>query len=367
MKVYNVLSSIPAVKGKFTLKILFVAFVGIHIPLFAIIGYLVVSALDAEGAWTIGLLTLGFTLLATIATLLVLNSLLQPVLKAKKALNDYIKYSKVPNLPTNYNDEAGVLMRDIQLAINTLEEYEERRLSSLQLLSHDLQSPLRTTLGILDFVKEEKDPEFIKEHHLLIEESLQSHLSELEALLKELKDSRKAGMESVELKECSLTDLFTAVEKRFAMALSQKELKLELQNDLDVLKVPQSPLHKSIINIISNAIKYSEPSSIIKLSTKLKGDFLYISIKDHGEGFDPEDTSKIFQYDLSLRKIGEAQKENSHGVGLHLCQALMNKAGGEIRAFSEGKGKGATFTIKCPVEKLKGQANHNREERSFSL
>jgi len=367
MKVYNVLSSIPAIKDKFTLKILFVAFVGIHIPLFAIIGYLVVSALDAEGAWTIGLLTLGFTLLATIATLLVLNSLLQPVLTAKKALNDYIKYSKVPSLPTNYNDEAGVLMRDIQLAINTLEEYEERRLSSLQLLSHDLQSPLRTTLGILDFVKEEKDPAFIKEHHQLIEESLQSHLHELEALLKELKDSRKAGMERAEVKDCYLPDLFEAVKKRFAMALNQNDLELQVKNEIDRVTLPQSPIHKSLINVLSNAIKYSHEGSKIELSTKLKDHFLYISIKDHGEGFDPEDTSKIFQYDLSLRKLGEAEKANSHGVGLHLCQALMNKAGGEIRAFSEGKGKGATFTIKCPVDSDKNSEHQSKADRSLSL
>lgn len=359
MKIYTLLSTIPAIKEKFTLKILFVAFVGIHIPLFAIIGYLVVSTLDNEGAWTIGLLTLGFTFLATVLTLIVLNSLLKPVMQAKNALNDYIRFAKIPNLPTDYQDEAGVLMRDIQKAINTLEEFEERRLSSLQLLSHDLQSPLRTTLGILDFVKEEKDPEFIREHHQLIEESLQSQLSDLEELLRELKNSRKSSLEKVEIKQLNLNDFLQAVKKRFAPSLEQKDLKLQIENTIEEVMLPKSVLQKCVTNVLSNAIKYSPEAGEIKLSTNNSKGFLNIVVNDEGVGFAPEDTAKIFQYDMSLRKLSDAKKEHSNGVGLHLCQTLLNKAGGEITAHSEGLGKGATFSIKVPIGVLR---NYNPVE-----
>ncbi len=341
MKIYRLLSNMPAIKNRFTLKILFVAFVGIHIPLFAIIGYLLISTLEGQGAWTIGILTLVFTLLATAITLWVLNSLLQPVIRSKQALNNYIKYAKLPNLPTNYTDKAGVLMRDVQQAIDTLEKYEERRLSSLQLLSHDLQSPLRTTLGIIDFLKREEDPDLIREHHLLIEESLQSHLAELEALLEDLKEGRKASLEVVGRREMDLDLVLKSLEKRFRPAIVQKGLSLEIENRVQQVQIPEFAIKNSLINILGNAIKYSEPKGKISIRTKIEKERLQIAIKDEGIGFDPEEVNQIFQYDYSLRKIGEEHDKHSHGVGLNLCQALMNKSGGQIKAFSDGPGKGA--------------------------
>ncbi len=351
MKTYKLLSCIPAIKNKFTLKILFVAFVGIHVPLFAIIAYLSFSKLDAEDAWTIALLTLGFTLLATLITLFVLNSLLKPVMRAKQALNKYIKFAKVSDLPMNYTDEAGVLMHDVQTAINALEAHEERKLASLQLLSHDLQSPLRTTLGILDFIKEEKDPEFVKEHHLLIEESLQNQLSELEQVLSDLKKRRKTAEEHAEFEEIEMDKLWSDLQKRFSFALEKKNLRLQIASDVNQAILPLTAVQKSLNNIMSNAIKFSEEAGTLKLNcSKQNRNEIHISLKDEGKGFNPSDVAKIFQYDLSLAELSEVKESHSNGIGLSLCQTLMNNVGGEIIAQSEGPGKGATFTLVVPIK-----------------
>ncbi|MBO6759756.1 MAG: hypothetical protein JJ909_02110, partial [Roseivirga sp.] len=85
MRTYTFLSRVPVLQNRFTLKILAVAFVGIHIPLFAIIGYLLITHLPPETATPIAILTLLFTLIATGITLLILTKLLKPVMLAKRA------------------------------------------------------------------------------------------------------------------------------------------------------------------------------------------------------------------------------------------------------------------------------------------
>lgn len=111
MRFYHLLSGLPFFKKSFSLKILFIAFIGIHIPLFGIIGYLLSSDIENISAWSIVIFTLLFTLFATGVTLIILNRLLKPVLLAKDALIEFKEYSKLPNLPTEYIDEGGVLMR----------------------------------------------------------------------------------------------------------------------------------------------------------------------------------------------------------------------------------------------------------------
>lgn len=353
MRTYHLLSRVPFLKNHFNLKILFVAFVGIHIPLFAIIAYLVGSQLEADKAWLIGALTLVFTLLATLGTLLILNGLLKPVLLAKKSLNNYIRFAKPSNLPKVYTDEAGVLMQDIQKAIEALESLDQQQLEALQLLSHDLQSPLRTALGILNFVKDEKDQDFVREHHNLIEESLQGHLKELEALLEELKSLRLAGDTDTPIQSVSLKEWLNRTQERFKNGVQERSMHLQIHNEIDELEIPLKAAKKSLNNIISNAIKYGEPGSTIELETQLEDSKLSISVKNQGRGFKPEDAAKIFKYNLSLAQSQEAEAEDSHGVGLSLCQSMMHRAGGMITAHSDGLGLGATFGLIMPCKVIK--------------
>lgn len=102
---------------------------------------------------------------------------------------------------------------------------------------------------------------------------------------------------------------------------------------------------------MSNAIKFSEVGGTIKLQARAeKKDQIHISLKDEGQGFNPSDVAKIFQYDLSLAKLSKTKEGHSNGIGLSLCQTLMNNVGGEIIAHSEGPGKGATFTLVVPIK-----------------
>lgn len=113
-------------------KIMAMAFIGVHVPLLAVIGY---YALDTATEWRPAVVIIGVALAATLigtgATLLVLHLLLQPVLMTANGLRRYRLQRQLPGLPTGFKDEAGMLMADaertlgeLDLAIDKLSNYD---------------------------------------------------------------------------------------------------------------------------------------------------------------------------------------------------------------------------------------------------
>ena len=168
MKTYDSLSKLPFLK-KYSYKFLFVAFLGIHVPLLGILFYtMFVSNITTT---TIVLVVLGLTLGATGLTLTILNNLLEPIIKGEKALKDYVQHNRVPDLPTTYNDEVGEVLKNIQFTIECLDEVDRERQSVTELISHDLRTPVLQSIEIIKFLKEEgDDPEKRLEHLNILSE-----------------------------------------------------------------------------------------------------------------------------------------------------------------------------------------------------
>lgn len=122
MKLYHNLSQISFLKRNYAFKFLFVAFIGIHIPLIGILFFVLYSD-HTVSATSILIFSLIMTLLATLVTLLVLKQLIKPISIASKSLDDYRNNRKLSVLPTEYKDEAGLLMCNIQESIYESESF----------------------------------------------------------------------------------------------------------------------------------------------------------------------------------------------------------------------------------------------------
>lgn len=349
MKSYSFLSKIPFLKRSFTLKTFFIAFVGTHIPLVGIILFLLSSPQAQQNPLWMGGLTLVLTLVATGITLYALNGLLQPILTTNQALKNYINHSKIPTLPSQHTDEVGQLMSDVQSTILKLEEFEEQRLSSVQLLSHDLQRPAKNVLGLIEVLKIDQSPENIKSSLDLMEQSIRSQIAEMEYLINSIKKKKNNLQNEIEVSVIRLDDFFQKINDKFRLSLREKNLDLSISGDTSShIEVAELPLYRSAINVLSNAIKYSPNHKTIAIQSTVCNQFIRLSITDKGDGFSPKDKDKIFKYNATLDRNFNA-KEDSHGIGLHLCQKLVSRAKGEITAHSDGAGLGATFTIKLPI------------------
>lgn len=140
MKLYRSLSRIPLLK-KYTAKFMFVAFLGIHIPLFGVIGVLIASSGTTVNKIAIFLLTLGLTLLATTITLFILNALVEPLKETQQSLSNYLKTKTMPGLPQDMTDEMGLLMRDVSTVVNVLHNSIDEKDRLIKTLSTDLKMP----------------------------------------------------------------------------------------------------------------------------------------------------------------------------------------------------------------------------------
>jgi signal transduction histidine kinase len=95
------------------------------------------------------------------------------------------------------------------------------------------------------------------------------------------------------------------------------------------------------MNLIANAIKFSNGKPVIHIYSETKGDKVIIYVKDNGIGMDESDTSKIFNPFQRLH--GKSEYEGS-GIGLSICKRIVELHGGKISVESK-KGEGSTFKI----------------------
>ncbi|WP_332914228.1 hypothetical protein [Algoriphagus boritolerans] len=141
MKIYQLLSGLSFLK-KIFLQIPVYRISGYSHSLIGMLIYVVLSDRRPVSQAEMLLLILILTLLATAATLYILNRLLEPLIVSKNALEAYINTRTLPNLPVGFKDEAGILMQKVQTALMSMDEFVQAKQDMITLLSHDLRAPI---------------------------------------------------------------------------------------------------------------------------------------------------------------------------------------------------------------------------------
>lgn len=129
------------------------------------------------------------------------------------------------------------------------------------------------------------------------------------------------------------------------VGLSGSTVMLDVDPEADtVVKGDAESLHVIFDNIIDNAVKYGGDDLRLILKVRTEGRRGVVEISDNGPGFDPEMKENIFK---AFSRLGNELPRGQHGtgMGLHISRQLARTMGGNLTAFSEGKGKGATFTL----------------------
>lgn len=345
--VYHYFSKNGFLSSNYTMKFLFIAFIGVHIPLIVLIAAIVFEWLPLKG-WNIILIALLATLMATGATLYLLRGLLWPLHEAKKALSDYTGKKVVPSLPLHYPDEAGQLLNQVQVTIDSMDALLRERKDLLTLLSHDLRAPFASISQISGLLATETDPENIKKYAGIILKTAGEQLCFIEDMVMILKNDSTEPISYVfeSKKVCEVISLAIATQQA---AAASKQIQITT-HDLPTVFVKCNIrlLAQALSNIISNAIKFSYRGGEIIVKIHLFSGHVHILIADKGIGFESGKAELIFQKFTAEGKTG-TEGEISAGVGLYLTRKVIQNHGGMIAAFSEGKNKGAVFTIQLPI------------------
>jgi PAS domain S-box-containing protein len=144
------------------------------------------------------------------------------------------------------------------------------------------------------------------------------------------------------------------------------DIATKLSPDLGTATFDPTRLQQIVWNLLSNAIKFTPKKGIVELSAKRTASHLQISVRDSGEGIDLEFLPHVFE---AFRQA-ESPSTRVHGglgLGLSIVRYLAEAHGGMVSAESEGRGKGACFTVTLPIRALrlsKDELQKSDEERS---
>lgn len=345
MKLYHNLSQISFLKKSYAFKFLFVAFIGIHIPLIGIL-FFVLYYNHSISPTSILVFSLIMTLLATLITLLVLNQLIKPISIASKSLDDYRNNRKLSLLPTEYTDEAGLLLCNIQESIYEAESFINEKQDLIYMLSHDLKNFAGNPQGLAKLIISENPSDSIRQLAELICESTNLQFRYIENFIKLLQEQDRVVKNNQEIRTIVFPSILPFINKQVEQRLIEKNIKLSISLELVEAKLvlDEGLLVQVLVNLISNAIKFSYFDSEIKVRIYNENSKLIITVTDKGIGFDKNQIEELFKKFTTMSRLGTAN-ESSTGIGLYLCKKIIEKNKGTLNAISEGKNKGAEFRI----------------------
>ncbi|WP_367754291.1 sensor histidine kinase [Flavobacterium sp. WC2430] len=345
MYFYKKLSRISFLSKSYAFKFLFVAFIGIHIPLIGLLFFVLYGNFSISPN-AILIFALLMTLSASGVTLAILKQLIKPIEVASRALRNYKKERKMPKLPVIYYDEAGFLMRNIQETILEHEKFIVEKQDLVYLLSHDLKNFAGQPQLLARLILDANPTNEIKELAELIYQSSNQQFMYIENFLKLLKEQDAVLKTSPDSKTILFKPLIAAVETQVKQLLDIKKIKLIVSIDIQetTLLIEEELLIRVLVNLIDNAIKFSYSKSEVNLKVYSENAKLIISIADRGIGFNQNQIGELFKKFTKMSKLGTSN-EGSTGIGLYLCRNIIEKNHGQLTATSEGQNKGATFTI----------------------
>ena len=140
----------------------------------------------------------------------------------------------------------------------------------------------------------------------------------------------------------------------------------EIANGAEPVFADAERIQQVLWNLLSNAIKFSERGQEVQVECGRVGAHFQISIRDRGEGIDPEFIPYVFER-FTQADASATRKHGGLGLGLAIVRHIVESHGGTVMAYSRGKGQGATFTVQLPVPALQKDSGVPPESATASL
>ncbi len=240
-------------------------------------------------------------------------------------------------------------------ANTALKEANQLKSELLAIAAHDLKNPLTAILDLVQGVLATLDKHQQERMLYLIIEFVERMLGSIEKVLE--MSEIESGNITLNRKKVDVGQLAMLIVASYEHRAAKKriEIKEEIADNIIVF-VDEDRLREIVDNLISNAIKYSYPEKTIcvRVARCERGEKItdtpvaQISVSDEGQGFSEEEKNRLFQrfQRLSAKPTGG---ESSTGLGLSIVKQLVEMHSGAIWAHSNGKDKGAIFTIELPL------------------
>ena len=228
---------------------------------------------------------------------------------------------------------------------------ERLRANLLRSISHDLRTPLTSISGNASILMSDGDHFDEETKHQLYTDIYDDSIWLIELVenllaISKIEDNHMNMQFTTEVLDEVLMAALEHVDRR----KSEHRMVVNNSDELLLIKMDARLIVQVIINVVNNAIKYTQQGSVITISTEKQGDKAIIQIADNGPGVGDDEKDRIFEM-FYCGSGQSADSQRSLGLGLALCKSIITAHGGEI-SVSDNVPCGAIFTITLPLEEV---------------
>jgi signal transduction histidine kinase len=245
----------------------------------------------------------------------------------------------------NLSESAGYI-----LLLKNITKYEKRDLAKTNLIatiSHQLKTPLSSINLSIKLLEDNRIGGLNKEQSELLE-SIKLHSSRILNLVNEVLDFAQVetGHVRLKIKSASINDIIELSTFAVLMMLNEKEINLELMipENLSNVKCDLEKTVWIVVNLLSNAIRYSSKKGTISIEAKQEKQCVRISVKDDGPGISEHEQNRIFEKYVKSK----TEPAKGTGLGLAIAKEFVEVQGGIIGVEST-PGEGSTFYFTLPI------------------
>lgn len=266
--------------------------------------------------------------------------IVKPIKRLAQATRTIAEGNYHVEINVNRHDEIGTLAKDFSVMAKSLSKTEEKRQEFVSNVSHEIQSPLTSINGFSQALRESDLPENLRDEYLGIIEKESKRLSLLSKQLLTLSflDSED---EQNDWLRCNVNSQLKEVVQTLTYQWEEKEIAVQL--DMEDVWIWGDPkmLQQVWMNLITNAIHYTEQGGTIWIEARQAKHDVIISVKDTGIGIKTENIPYLFE---RFYKVDQARvrTDNSTGLGLAIVKRIIELHNGTIQVDSE-EGVGTTF------------------------
>ncbi|ASC94686.1 sensor histidine kinase [Sulfurospirillum diekertiae] len=213
-------------------------------------------------------------------------------------------------------------------------------------ISHDLRTPLASILGMVSMLK--TDETWLDEKKRVIISQVILSAKKMERLMNNLLDSARFESHKVVLKKdwCDVADIFSQAAKEFEDILKERNFSIKIEEESGIFKADCVLIERVVVNLLENAIKYSQHGSAITLGFQKEGAWCKIFVLNEDSHISDEDLKMVFEKFFRIKGISD--DINGSGLGLFICKKIVEAHGGTI--WARNVENSVIFEFNIPIE-----------------
>lgn len=244
-----------------------------------------------------------------------------------------------------------IVLTAIIVVLITRHGNERQRYEFITIIAHKFRTPLTHIKWSAENLLEGGLDSYQKQSFADIR-TANENLIKLTGSLIELTDSESGAKAVYKFERIIACDILGEAAAEAKTAFHEKNIFIgvECADPTIAVRADKERLRFVIDAILENACLYSTPGRDVALKLESRDQKAVISITDHGIGFESRDRSRLFTK-FFRAKNARSMNVEGFGIGLYLARSIVKQHGGKIKAFSDGVGKGSTFSVILPKVK----------------